>query len=453
MELREYQKKLIDDIKSLITQGYKSILAVLGCGGGKSVIQAEIVKNSINKGNRVLYLVHRKELCEQIVNTFTLHGVDMKECDVVSIQTYRRNSSSYKIPRLILVDEAHTNLTAYKKVFEENDCIKIGFTATPVRLKEKGLGDLFQVITESVDTQWLIDNKFLSDFKYYSIKLADTSNVKIKAGEYDQAELNDIMENKIIYEDSVKQWIKLAKDKKTMVYCTSIESSQKTAEEFKKNGINAVHLDGKTPKTTRAEIVKYFRLGGIKVLCNAMLFSEGYDDKFIECVMLLRPTMSLALHVQQSMRGMRYLQDKICVIIDCVGNVYKHGLPTEKREWSLNSRQKSEIKIKECINCYAVYRINLNQCPYCGFKPEIIKKESAPKKTINANLVEIDKTFKLQNTKLKDFKGKSWEEVEEFRKAKKYKFMWSIHYALNNGIKIPPKYNKLLRSIRGNDRT
>ena len=273
MELREYQKKLIYDIKSLITQGYKSVLAVLGCGGGKSVIQAEIVKNSINKGNRVLYLVHRKELCEQIVNTFTLHGVNMKECDVVSIQTYRKNSSSYRIPRLILVDEAHTNLTAYKKVFEENDCIKIGFTATPIRLKEKGLGDLFQVITESVDTQWLIDNKFLSDFKYYSIKLADTSNVKIKAGEYDQAELSDIMENKIIYEDSVKQWLKLAKDKKTMVYCTSIESSQKTAEEFKKNGINAVHLDGKTPKTTRAEIVKYFRLGGIKVLCNAMLFA------------------------------------------------------------------------------------------------------------------------------------------------------------------------------------
>lgn len=447
MELREYQKQLINNIKEAILDGKKSIAAVLGCGGGKSVIQADIAKSSTEKGNRVLFLVHRKELCDQIDKTFRRYGVNMKKCNIVSIQTYRKNADKYKTPQLILVDEAHTNLTAYKKVFEDNDCIKIGFTATPIRLKEKGLGDLFEILIESVNTQWLIDNKFLSDFKYYSIKLADTGNVKTRAGEYDQAELSDIMENKIIYEGSVEQWLKLAKNKKTMIYCTSIESSQKTAEEFKKNGINAIHIDGKTPKTERAKIIASFRKGEITVLCNAMLFSEGYDDKFIECVMLLRPTMSLALHVQQSMRGMRYLENKTCIIIDCVGNVYKHGLPTEIREWSLDPKQKkeSEVKIKECPNCYAVYNAFLLICPQCGVERERIKEN--PKKVLNDNLVEIDKSFTLASIKLKDFKAQTWEEVEEFRKAKKYKFMWSIHYSLKNNIKIPLKYNNLVRSI------
>lgn len=449
MELRGYQKQLINNIKKAILDGKKSIAAVLGCGGGKSVIQADIAKSSTEKGNRVLFLVHRKELCDQIDKTFRRYGVNMKKCNIVSIQTYRKNVDKYKTPQLILVDEAHTNLTAYKKVFEDNDCIKIGFTATPTRLKEKGLGELFEMLVESVNTQWLIDNKFLSDFRYYSIKLADTDNVKTRAGEYDQAELSDIMENKIIYEGSVEQWLKLAKNKKTMIYCTSIESSQKTAEEFQKNGINAIHIDGKTPKAERSKIIASFRKGEITVLCNAMLFSEGYDDKFIECVMLLRPTMSLALHVQQSMRGMRYLENKTCIIIDCVGNVYKHGLPTEVREWSLDVKDPKEakIKIKECPLCFSVYSAFATECPTCGYVSSKINEKSKEKKKLNENLVEIDKSFTLANIKLKDFKAQTWEEVEEFRKAKKYKFMWSIHYSLKNNIKIPLKYNNLVRSI------
>lgn len=448
MELRGYQNKLIHKIENHIKNGYRSIVAVLGCGGGKSIIQAEITYKATLDNKQVLFLVHRKELCEQIKNTFRNHGVNMALCNIVSTQTYKNKSYKYPKPNLIIVDEAHTNLNIYKKVFDENDCIKLGFTATPTRLKEGGIGQLFDILVESVSTQWLIDNNYLSDFKYYSFKLVDTANLKIKAGDYDKTELKDVMENNIIYLESVKQWLKLAKDKKTIVYCTSIKSSQETTKEFIKQGINAVHLDGTTPKKEREKIINDFREDKINVLCNAMLFSEGYDDKNIECVMLLRPTMSLALNIQQSMRGMRYKGGKTCIIIDCVGNIYKHGLPTETRKWNLEGKMPKEtIKIKECPSCFAVYSPNKKECPFCGFESKIIIDKPSSKKEISGDLVEIDKTFKLSNIKLKDFNGKTWKEVEEFRKAKNYKFAWSLHYAINNKIPIPPKYNSVVRSI------
>lgn len=74
--LRPYQQELVDNIRRAIGQGRHSVCAVLGCGGGKSVIQGNIAASATARGNRVLFVVHRKELCQQITNTFTACGVD-----------------------------------------------------------------------------------------------------------------------------------------------------------------------------------------------------------------------------------------------------------------------------------------------------------------------------------------------------------------------------------------
>ena len=90
LKLRPYQNDLINDIRTSLRNGNKSVVAVLGCGGGKSVIQGSIAKSSTDKGNRVLFLVHRKELCQQITDTFRKLGVDMSRCDVSMVQTVSR---------------------------------------------------------------------------------------------------------------------------------------------------------------------------------------------------------------------------------------------------------------------------------------------------------------------------------------------------------------------------
>lgn len=452
MKLREYQQNLINDIKTTLKAGFNSICVVLSCGGGKSIIQAHISKSITNKNKYVLYLVHRKELCEQIKDTFKNYGVNMDYCFIISIQTFRKLKNFYISPTLILVDEAHTNLQAYKDVFSKYNCIKLGFTATPIRLKEKNLNQLFTKLITSVSTQWLIDNNFLSPFKYYSIPLVDLHNVKITNNEFNLLQLQDIMENNFLYKNSVNQWLKFAENKKTLVYCTSVESSFKTAQEFQHNNIKAAHLDGKTPKKEREEIIKNFKSGKIKVLCNAMLFSEGYDDKEIECILLLRPTQSLALHTQQSMRGMRYKKNKTCIIIDCVGNVYRFGLPTQEHEWDLFSKNKkikeNEVLVKECKKCFCVVDANCEVCPTCNtiFK-NLVENKPKKKDEVNVDLIEVTNDLNFKNIKLIDFHGNNWEEVENFRKIKKYKFAWSLHYCIKNNIEIPEKYKKIRKVL------
>ena len=161
------------------------MVAVLGCGGGKSVIQAEIARSATDKGNRVLFLVHRRELCQQISNTFARQGVNMELCSVCMVQTVSRHIDDIPKPQIIITDEAHhSTANTYKKIYNRFPVVRLGFTATPCRLNAGGLGEVYDDLITSVSTRWLIENNFLSPYKYYSVKLADTSGLHVRAGDY-----------------------------------------------------------------------------------------------------------------------------------------------------------------------------------------------------------------------------------------------------------------------------
>ena len=162
MQLRPYQQKLIADIKGSLKKGNKSVVAVLGCGGGKSVIQAEIARSATDKGNRVLFLVHRRELCQQISNTFARQGVNMELCSVCMVQTVSRHIDDIPKPQIIITDEAHhSTANTYKKIYNRFPVVRLGFTATPCRLNAGGLGEEYDDLITSVSTRWLIENNFL----------------------------------------------------------------------------------------------------------------------------------------------------------------------------------------------------------------------------------------------------------------------------------------------------
>lgn len=450
MQLRPYQQQLIDDIKSSIKRGNRAIVAVLGCGGGKSVIQGTIAANATAKHNRVLFLVHRTELCEQISNTFRMCGVDFNLCTVGMVQTISNRLEFTAKPDIIITDECHhSTAKTYTKIYDTfPDALKLGFTATPCRLNQGGLGDVYSDLITSVSTQWLIENNYLSPYKYYSVKLADTSKLHIRAGEYKSDEVNELMQSKEIYGETVKQWERLAKNKKTIIYCASVEASRMTANEFLQAGYSSYSLDGTTPKNERQSVMEQFRNGDIKILCNAELFGEGLDVPDCECVVLLRPTQSLTLYIQQSMRSMRYMPSKTAIIIDHVGNCYSHGLPDDDRTWTLEPKKKQEnmVKIRECQNCYAVYPPTKTKCPYCGYEAtkEVQKKD---KKIIDIDLVEVKRQENLKNTRLQDAELHTWAEVVEFQKAKNYKFAWCIRYAVAHNIDVPSKYANMRRVI------
>ncbi len=449
MELREYQQNLINDIKKELMKGKKSVCAVLGCGGGKSVIQGMIAKSATDKGNRVLFLVHRKELCQQISGTFDLCGVDFYLCSISMVQTVTRRITRILPPQLIITDECHHCLSdSYKKIYDAfPEAIRLGFTATPCRLSEGGLGDVFDSMVEGVSTRWLIDNGYLADYDYYSVKLVDTSGLHTKRGEFDSNDVAALMDNRRIYGETLETWHRLADGKKTIIYCATIQSSKETVSKFRESGISAAHLDGTTNKTERENTIRDFRDGKITVLSNVDLFGEGFDVPDCECVILLRPTQSLTLHIQQSMRSMRYQEGKRTIIIDHVANVYRHGLPDDVHEWTLETKKKkkaNEVLVKECPVCFAVIRNTQKACPKCGYMFPHNERES----DIEALETELKKISRedLKNARYEDYKKiDNWDDMEQFRKARNYKFMWSIHKCIELGIKIPPKYDYMVR--------
>lgn len=143
------------------------------------------------------------------------------------------------------------------------------------------------------------------------------------------------------------------------------------------------------------------------------------------------------------------MPEKTAIIIDHVGNCYLHGLPDDDRKWTLEpkSRQETTVKIRECPNCYAVYAPTLNRCPYCNYKAtHEIQKNS--RKIVNIDLVELIRQEDLRKIKLCDANLTNFDEVVEFQKAHKYKFMWVIRYCMQKGIPIPGKYRGMSKYVR-----
>lgn len=276
MQLRDYQNEILEEIKNNFTR-YKRICVQSPCGSGKSVIIGKAIENATKENKRVLFLVHRKELIEQITSTLKLFNIDMKQVSLMMVQTATKRLAKIKTPSLIITDENHHCLAnSYKNIYNHfKDSYLLGFTATPTRLNGEGLGNIYQHLIIGKEIKWLIENKFLSPYKLFSVKIADTKDLHTRAGEYKKDEVNKLMEGKEIYGDTIKNYVKLANNKKTIVYCSSITSSKETAAAFNEANISAIHLDATTSKKDREQAVQDFRDGKITVLCNVDLFGEG----------------------------------------------------------------------------------------------------------------------------------------------------------------------------------
>ena len=403
---------------------------------GKSCITAEMARRTTTRGRRVLFLVHRRELCDQIEATFRAWGVDMTLCTVGMVQTITRRLDNIEPPTLIITDENHHCLAAsYRRIFDAfPDAYKVGVTATPVRLNGDGLGDVNDDLVIGVDTKWLIDNNHLAPYDYYAPTLVDMTGVHIRQGEYKAAEVEAKMLIKALYGDMIRNYRQLADGRKAICYCATIRHSRTVAEEFTAAGIPAAHLDGETPPMERADIVQGFRDGHIRVLCNVDLISEGFDVPDCSCAILARPTKSLTLFIQQSMRCMRYQPGKRAVIIDHVGNYVRHGLPDMPRTWTLakknkQEREENQVHVKLCPECLAVFEGGA--CPYCGWtKPA----EPQPRKGLDHVDVKLEKIDGVHLDYTTPADCKSFAELRAYGKAHGYKPGWSWYQAKQRGF-------------------
>ncbi|XEQ93298.1 Putative DNA repair helicase RadD [Sporomusa carbonis] len=437
---------LIEGARLEFQNGKKRTCIVGPCGMGKTIIMAWMASQARTKGNRTLFAVHRQELIDQSSKTFAKlnvsHGIiaadypiNSSECiQIASIQTAIRRLNKIPEPQIIILDEAHhaTAGTWRKLLAAYPNAFVIGLTATPARLGGQGLGDIFESLIIGPTVKELISWGNLAPYRYYAPPVkADLAGLKtVRYGDYDHKEVAMRMDRSEIIGDLIEQYNKFSPGARAVCYCASVAHSQHTAEMFRQANIPALHIDGETPKAARDAAIRDFRNGNIKILCNVDLISEGFDVPAMEAVILARPTQSLTLYIQQSMRAMRPDDDnpgKVAIIIDAVGNVYRHGLPDEDRVWTLDgtkkkksSNEKMEFPLKQCPKCFSAHR-PAPVCPYCQYKYPV-EERTGPEQRAGelAEIVELEKIRRKEEVR----KARDVVTLEQIALARGYKLGW-----------------------------
>ena len=403
MELRDYQQDIYNRVRNSMAQGHKSVMVCLPCRSGKSYIMAAMAENC--KGE-VLILAHRHELLKQHRELFKRYGIKAR---MESVFTEINHIGENGYPKLVMIDEAHLSETStYKKVvnaYKEKGAWVVGFTATPQRLSGERLS-LYDDLIQGLSVKDLIQRGAIADFDYYAPDIAlDLSEVGTIAGEYNNKQLTEVMCKSKLYGDFIKAWKQLANGKQTIAYAVSIKHAEAVSKAFNEAGIKSVEINAKTPVSSRIEAIEQFNNREIQVLVNVGLISEGITLPECECGLLLRPTQSLALFIQQSMRALTPNGQKK-IIIDCVGNFQRHGLPDEDREWSLDGKVKHRAvndngtyTTRQCKNCFRVFPGNMNICPYCDAEYQVKGRELKQVKDVELRKIQEEEKIKIAKQK------------------------------------------------------
>ena len=424
---------------------------------GKSYIMAAIAESANEKGNHVLILAHRNSLIEQHKELFENLELNNNLTRIESVFTEVRHLGEHGIVDLIIIDEAHiSGASSYRKVCEYYNCKRVLFTATPARLDGKPL-DLADTIVMGISAKELIKRGQISDYDYYAPNLdIDFSDVRKNCGDYNTQDLENKMSVKRIYGDILKYYNLLGKGEQAIAYCININHSKQVCEMFNKNEILAKHMDATTPEKERQEIMNEFKEHKFRILCNCNLISEGITLPSANVGLLLRPTLSLPLYIQQSCRVLTPVEGKKATIIDYVGNVFRHGMPTDDRKWSLDSKVKEycnenddgTLKIRVCQNCFSTFK-TAPICPYCGTVYESTAIEIQNMKEIELKKVEEQKEIRKRQyaesiqEKVKEYKSpkeaKNWFELVQYCKVNSYKVGYAFVLNKRLGLNYKPR--------------
>lgn len=419
---------------------------------------AEIARRTTKNNNRVMFLIHRKEVLAQAIKTFKEQDVKMNLTTMGMVQTLTRRVDKLPTPSVILVDEAHHALAkSYQRILNKfPKAIVLLFTATPHRTGRMQLDQIADDIIVGQSIHELTEKGFLAPFRYF--QPPNDFNSKLlkrgSTGDFTNESMQEAMSTKI-FGHIVKQYKRIASGMQAVVYTYSIDSAVEIAHKFNSEGISAVEVDGTTPKEKRDLAVRKFREQEIKILVNVNLFTEGVDLPNVDCVIMARPTASLALYLQFSMRCLNPRPDKTAIIIDHANNFKTFGYPDDDRDWKQaikSGKQKSKslltdsgISIVTCDYCFAVVKaseVKDGKCPICG-KP--IKVHEA-KPVSDVDLVEATKERQrlikeiIKNNLLKEVANKtvselhSLKELQAYAKLHGYKSGWAWFQAKRKGL-------------------
>lgn len=414
--LRPDQAEFIGNIHSAWNNGARDVVGVASTGFGKTVCLGHLIEQHPGAS---CVMAHRQELVSQI--SMTLAGYGVRHNVIAAENTIRAIAAAhvqefgtcYHTPSaraavasvdtlvkrslpaweaqvtLTIPDEGHHVIRGNKwgralDKFTHPDRRGVLPTATPERADGKGLGrhadGIADAMVQAPPMRWLIDNGRLTDYRIVcpttDLELLETE--VSASGDWSTAKLRDAAKKSQITGDVVANYWRFAAGSQCVVFATDVETAQEITASFRASGVVAECLTGKTQDAVRRGIIKRFEARQVQVIVAVDIISEGFDLPAIETIIMARPTMSLALYMQQFGRALRLMAGKThALIIDLVGNVVRHGLPDRPRVWTLDRREKrgkasadDAIPVRVCLACFEPFERKYRDCPHCGYYHE-----------------------------------------------------------------------------------
>lgn len=463
MLLRDYQQASVEEIRANYRQGIARQLLVSPTGSGKTVLFSFATKNACDRGLRVWILAHRSEILDQISETLSAVGVSHgqirsgtrggdEQVQVASVQTLVRRLSKpgFNAPDLLIIDEAH-HAAAGSWVQVMAACPNarvLGVTATPERLDGKGLGGFFDRLVMGPSVSTLIDRGFLAKPAYYQPPKGpvDTSNLHKIGGDFKRDETEALMDEPSITGDAVTHYKRLCPGQRAIAFCVSLKHCASVIAAFNAAGVPAATIDGSMDPEERRALKKSLSDGDLLILASCELVSEGYDLPAVCAAILLRPTASLALHLQQLGRPLRPSPGKDrAIILDHAGNCWKHGPAEEDREWTLEghvAKKRKPQPHKQCMSCYAIFWGRV--CPQCGAAP---RGEGKEPRFVDGQLVATEAdalALARKNRHQEERDCRSLEDFKAIARERNYSLAWAfMRWQKSWQRKVGMKHNAL----------
>lgn len=349
--LKDYQVINKRQVVQLFLQGLQRLLLVMPTGTGKTTVFSSLTADWVKEKKRVLIIIHRIELLDQIVERLMQFGVkagliagggELELHLAVQVAMVQSIPTDFLWnPDLIVVDECHhSTADSYSRLWTLFPKSKIlGVTASPIRLDGKTFSGLYQEMIDIYPLRWYIENGHLLKPKHYVCSgPVEQMKLKIVNDEYDLSEMSKEMRKEKRIADVVRSYQLYTPNRRAVVFAVDVLHSLELVRRFIACGIPAAHLDGKVDKKKRLEIINDFRTGRLKVLSNYDIVSEGFDVPSIEAIIFARLSKSLAFFIQAIGRCLRLdeINDKKSgYVLDCSNMWLEHGIAGTNYKWSL----------------------------------------------------------------------------------------------------------------------
>jgi DNA repair protein RadD len=398
MELRPYQEAAVAAVYRHLAEREDNPCVVIPTGGGKGVIVGKMCADVVERWNgRILVLTHVKELVDQNATQagrflspllVGMHSAGLRRRDidhpviVAGIQSVYQKACDLGRFDIILVDEAHLLApdgegmyrTFLRDALVVNPRLRlVGLTATPFRLKDGPIcapGNLLNHVCYEVGVKELIRDGFLSPLVSKAGKAkVDTAGLHVRGGEFVAEEVEHLMDAEDLVASACAEITEHTRERRAcLVFASGVQHAEHVATTLAAaTGAEIACIFGHTPDPERDRIIVRFKKGELRYLVNVAVLTTGFDAPHVDCVVLLRPTLSPGLFYQMVGRGFRLSPGKQdCMVLDFGGNVLRHG-PVDALKIKAPGAGDGEAPAKECPQCQAVIAAGFATCPQCGF--------------------------------------------------------------------------------------